>query len=372
MINFPTFHGGFPPKGIDPSFDPSAPIQAERYKIMEAADVFATHYVRDANDQIAFISLVGRDTAVSELLARLSLKLSEGGIRSFTLADGLELQIAPERMEKTQMRYDNTPFGHLVHTFLYKDTVGADASKSDEAILLFREDDPLISEDLQQEGLWHLVKNGSKTPLANDWANAVIEFLFNNEMLVRLDKGMGLFGWQLKIRDDELTNFVSRGLQTGNLSVETLLDRSIEYRPREATAADETQSDDADSPWGEVISCYTISDAVADGTMVRINSHALRDAGINLEMVMSFPSWQATIGLAENAAEQDEILWQLVCYTAEQLGTTAQESNVHEYTFPFEHHEDGISVRLRASLAFDGPESETPLILLQLASEPKD
>ena len=57
------------------------------FKLKELSDLYADACVRDESGQLMFLSLYGRDTAIQQLLAAFTLKVTEGGLSAFHLQD---------------------------------------------------------------------------------------------------------------------------------------------------------------------------------------------------------------------------------------------------------------------------------------------
>src|SRR5690348_9034273 len=95
------------------------------YSICESPDLMADACVCNDAHQLIFVSLWGRDTAMQEFLARLTLGSHEKGLDSFHLI----LESAPDvevfvgnlnRLEKRTTRVlRRTLFGSLVHLWLF-------------------------------------------------------------------------------------------------------------------------------------------------------------------------------------------------------------------------------------------------------------
>ena len=100
--------------------DPSAAAPV-LMPITETPGLYADAVLTDDGNNLLFLSLWGRDTAVQEFRARLSLPVHEGGLDNFHLEGLPFVQIGnPERLVTDSGR---TPsqliFGSLVHLWLY-------------------------------------------------------------------------------------------------------------------------------------------------------------------------------------------------------------------------------------------------------------
>jgi hypothetical protein len=128
------------------------------FKLRELSDLYADACVRDESGQLMFLSLYGRDTAIQQLLAAFTLKVSEGGFDSFHLQDpaGESHRVHvgnADRLEKFtgKLPRDNL-FGNLVHLWLYDPALTRpDRSNRVAWVLVDGADDPSV-QDLRPSG----------------------------------------------------------------------------------------------------------------------------------------------------------------------------------------------------------------------------
>lgn len=134
-----------------------------------------------------FGSFWGRDTAVQELLARLSLPVGSGGLDALRLS-GCEdpavkrrlLIDAPERLAKLTGRMPSAGlFGPLVQAWLFVPLATAPDHAGRRALRLLRSGsgaagDRAASEACQSEAAWALLKEVSHLPLLDEWREAML------------------------------------------------------------------------------------------------------------------------------------------------------------------------------------------------------
>ncbi len=151
------------------------------FKLQELSDLFADACVRDEAGQLMFLSLYGRDTAIQQLLAAFTLKVSEGGLDSFHLQDPAgESHLVhvgnADRLEKFtgKLPRDNL-FGNLVHLWLY-DPILTRPDRSNRVAWVLVDGDGGSSgpEEAIWSRVWGLYKLLSPVPLLDTWQQAVL------------------------------------------------------------------------------------------------------------------------------------------------------------------------------------------------------
>ena len=77
--------------------------------------VYADAYVLDEANHLVFLSVWGRDTALQELLARLTIPVHEGGLEQFKLRapDGRMTLVFPGNPERLAKHTGRMPRGNL-------------------------------------------------------------------------------------------------------------------------------------------------------------------------------------------------------------------------------------------------------------------
>lgn len=206
--------------------NPLNQIDATRPALMpipDAPGLFADAVLTDEGNNLLFLSLWGRDTAVQEFRARLSLPVREGGLNNFRLeAEGTPfVQVGnPERLVTDSGR---TPpqmiFGSLVHLWLY-DRLAVEPDRANRrALLLYRLDEASAAEgetSLRQR-LWSQVTETCHLPLLPAWRDTVLD-AFQASGWIKTLQGIGLAAYALDLGDDAVEDVVSRLIQERRLS----------------------------------------------------------------------------------------------------------------------------------------------------------
>jgi hypothetical protein len=155
------------------------------YKLMELSDLYSDACIRDETGRLMFISLYGRDTAILQLLAAMTLKDTEGGISTFRLSikDCNNIETiervrvdASDRLQKHSGRLPNENlFGNLVHAWIYDPALIQPDKPNRSAWYVLNKKFLRESEQEAMQGVWGLYKTLSPVPLLDDWMGAVIE-----------------------------------------------------------------------------------------------------------------------------------------------------------------------------------------------------
>jgi hypothetical protein len=191
------------------------------YSIDECPDLMVDGHVADRNGNLVFLSVWGRDTAIQQFLARLTLGRQEDGLDHFHLvtqdAQTLPTFVDDARLKKHLTRcYRQTLFGSLVNCWLFdKRSVQPDKVNATALALLPRDSARRI------ERLWTLVQETCPLPLLDHWREPVLEILTARAMLEALPSALGpLEGHWLRINVPQLTDALGELIRVGILSAE--------------------------------------------------------------------------------------------------------------------------------------------------------
>jgi hypothetical protein len=164
-----------------------------------------------------FLSAWGRDTALQEFLARLTLGAAEDGLSQFHLVvDGRSLPVFPnidllEKRTTRQMR--GTLFGSLIHLWLFdRRCVQPDRANHFAYALLEKGQSP-------HQRLWPLIQDTCPLPLLPHWQQPVMDWLTQHDMLQLLPGTSGaVAAWRLSLQLDVLEPALGDLIRHGQLS----------------------------------------------------------------------------------------------------------------------------------------------------------
>ncbi|APV90416.1 hypothetical protein [Salmonella enterica] len=183
----------------------------------EVPHIMSDGYICDERRSLIFLSIWGRDTAVQELLARLTLK-NEDALTQLTLIDTSlnEHIIFPgntDNIDKRASRHSQTRFGTLVHSWLFDKRCLTPDRANGNAFLLLRRDDPQW-----RERVWSLLNETTTLPLLEHWRDRVLTLLQTSQMLTPVGGYGDLSGWQLSLDIPRLTGLISEAIIMRELS----------------------------------------------------------------------------------------------------------------------------------------------------------
>ena len=187
--------------------------------ITEAPGLFADAVVTDQSI-LVFLSLWGRDTAIQEFLARLSLPPKEGGLNGFWIeADGSTyVQVGgADRLQKDTGRMPKTNlFGDVVHLWLYDCLALSPDYANRRALLFYRPGEEQSAH--MAERLWAVVKDTCHLPLLDHWCATVLEGMKAEGWIKRLE-GIGLNAIQLRLPEAAVQTAIQHWIRQGHLTL---------------------------------------------------------------------------------------------------------------------------------------------------------
>jgi hypothetical protein len=195
------------------------PAAPDLLPIVELPGVFADALLRDERGGLLFCSLWGRDTAIQELLARLSVPVEEGGLRSLHV----EAPQGPEtvhfdRMPTTDKLSGRLPpknlFGNLVQLWLY-DRLAVEPDRANRRALLLQRN--ITHGDA---ALWNLVRSVTHLPLLDHWNEVVLDVFRQNDWIRPL-RGIQVDAVFVDLGSDAVEVEISRLVREGRLTLDT-------------------------------------------------------------------------------------------------------------------------------------------------------
>jgi hypothetical protein len=195
------------------------PAAPELLPIVELPGVFADALLRDERGGLLFCSLWGRDTAIQELLARLSVPVEEGGLRSLHVEapQGTET-VHFDRMPTTDKLSGRLPpknlFGNLVQLWLY-DRLAMEPDRANRRALLLQR-----NATHGDAALWNLVRSVTHLPLLDHWNEVVLDVFRQNDWIRPL-RGIQVDAVFVDLGSDAVEVEISRLVREGRLTLDT-------------------------------------------------------------------------------------------------------------------------------------------------------
>lgn len=247
------------------------------YKIDEVNDLYVDAFLLDQT-QLIFLSVWGRDTALQEFFARLTLPKSEQGLREIHLEnlDSNQTHFVDipdsEKMDKTTGRTQSKLFGQLSHVFIYDKLAVKPDALNNRALLFYQDTKPDI---------WEIVKEACHLPLLDHW-KAVVLAEFQQQGWIQTLNGMGIHAIKIHFIQQEVESLLERRIKEGVLTLK-------EDQPAPVY---DVQEDTVDDFWSDaaIIHQYTRAQAIADGFLIDVTERS-KESGIKFPVALTRSVW---------------------------------------------------------------------------------
>jgi hypothetical protein len=194
--------------------------------ISAMSDVYVDSFLTDEGSNLLFMSVWGRDTAIQEFLARLTIPNHEDGIRDFRISDNETLNryvciASSEALDKQSQRIGSDIFHNLTQVWIYDKRVVNPDQRNSRVFQLYTQIQP---------DPWPLVKAISPVPLLDNWRDITLERFAKLGWCRYISNGIGMNALcvdlgETDLLEMEISNLVKQGLltlpeQTRQLSLE--------------------------------------------------------------------------------------------------------------------------------------------------------
>jgi hypothetical protein len=185
--------------------------------ILELPDLVVDSCITDDSCNLIFCSIWGRDTAVQEILARITLNPSESlSLQSITIdGEGVHSPVYfnKELLEKKAARsYPGTLFGNMTHLWLFDKRV-MEPDYANHTAHLLRHDGKSVDQ------VWPLITELAPFPLPDHWKLGIVKLINDNEMVTPMKTVLGkTMCFKISLNVDLIQGAVSRLIRDGKLS----------------------------------------------------------------------------------------------------------------------------------------------------------
>lgn len=196
----------------------------------EFSDLFIDACICDDSLNLMFMSVWGRDTAIYEMLGRITLNASnELSLRSLNLKwddKQVPVYLNVDLLEKRLTRgYKGTYFGSLVHVWLFDNRMTKPDIANHATFILENTtqtvSDMLALPELEQQKLWSQVVELAPFPLLEHWRKPVMQEIFKHNMIHLMKPLFGqLTCWRIQLNVDVIQNYISNMIRCGALTAE--------------------------------------------------------------------------------------------------------------------------------------------------------
>lgn len=181
--------------------------------------VFCDAYVAN-DDNIIFVSLWGRDTAIQELLAKLTIQPHQGGLNYLSLVQQDQTRSVlrvgnPDQLGKLTARMPKANlFGDVVHLWLFDIRTQEPDKVNKNAFLLLN----VWPATTEYQAVWALFKSLCHLPMLDTWQDTIISLL-KSENWLREHKGFRINAIEIRIPETEFNEKITTLIQRGELLI---------------------------------------------------------------------------------------------------------------------------------------------------------
>lgn len=187
----------------------------------EMSDIFIDACVVTPETELVLLSVWGRDTAIKEMLARISLPASaENALPSMNIRwSNAHITLFPDKdvLEKRQTRdYTGTLFGKMVNLWLYDKRMDTADYANHSAFVMHT---PQIATPLSDR-LWSQVMDLTPFPLLSHWQESVMQIIEEAGMISTLHTLFGqVSGYQIHLNTEVLEQHIGHLIRQNALSI---------------------------------------------------------------------------------------------------------------------------------------------------------
>lgn len=232
------------------------PNGVKLFALDDVHGIYADAFVTDQTEHLLFGSFWGRDTSIQELIARLTLPSTEGGLYRLHLVDqddpGRKHEVLignADRLVKMTGRMPKANlFGDVAQVWLY-DRLATDPDYgSRRAVRLFSCDDADPARvALESDLIWGLFKDVCHLPLLDPWRETIVRTAVQRGW-VSFHAGIGIHALMLNLGSEELESVIETLIRDGQLTLaEAKTTGSVNAPFRNTEAADIPAPRDAES-----------------------------------------------------------------------------------------------------------------------------
>jgi len=203
------------------AFPPACP---DLLPVIDAPGIYADALLRDERGSVLFCSLWGRDTAIQELLARLTLAIDDGGLRTLKLqgpqgTETLHFDRMPTIEKLTGRLPAKNLFGNLVQLWLH-DRLATEPDRANRRALLLQRQTPGGDSSGDTTILWTLVRSVIHVPLLDHWKDVVLT-VFEQHGWIRCLRGFNVDAIFVDLSSDAVETVISQLVQQQLLTLDS-------------------------------------------------------------------------------------------------------------------------------------------------------
>lgn len=185
----------------------------------ELSDLCVDACITDESCNLIFGSFWGRDTAIQEVLARITLNASEElSLQSVTVVgEGIHLPVYFHKdfLDKQLAKsYPGTLFGSMTNLWLYDKRV-LDPDYANQSAYL------LLKDEVDHARIWQQIVDLAPFPILDHWRDHVLDIVIKHDMIQTMKTALGsAFCKRITLKADVLQNAISDLIRNGQLAID--------------------------------------------------------------------------------------------------------------------------------------------------------
>lgn len=185
--------------------------------LQDIPDLKCDSCVANEKSELIFISIWGRETAIQELLAKLTIgETTKHGLSEIKFNNHNQVRLAEgQQYAKRTLKVNKTLFGSLIHVFIFDKRIIEPNRDSKSMITLYRKDAISVT-----PCYFDAIKHLTSVPLLEHWAEEVVLIAKQQEMINEHSPLVGdIYATTITVHDMTLTQIMSFLIKDGSLTL---------------------------------------------------------------------------------------------------------------------------------------------------------
>lgn len=185
--------------------------------LKDLPDLKCDSCIANDNSELIFMSIWGRDTAIQELFAKLTIgETNKHGFFDIKLNHHRVFLAEGRQYTKRTLKLSKTQFGSLIHAFIFDKRIIEPNRDSNSMISIYKiEDIPTI-----HNYYFEAIKTLSSVPILEKWSTKIVEIAIQEQMICEHKPILGnINATTIIVNDNTLTQIMSQSIQDGLLTL---------------------------------------------------------------------------------------------------------------------------------------------------------
>ena len=196
------------------------------YTLVEIPDLQIDACIIDENNDLVFLSVWGRDTAIQEFLGRAVIgDRSEHGFSRFHIQmDYTEVTVYlgdVKQLSKVKQKISQrSMFGTLTHLWVYTKSC-VESDKATHRTTYLNRNFSQADKAITRNNLWPLIKEICPLPLLDHWHEEILNLVIDSNMIKPLTQVVGdMMAWSIKLDLPVLQGSISDKIKQDQLTAQ--------------------------------------------------------------------------------------------------------------------------------------------------------